>query len=254
MIAPNYSADFYDVQRDGSFRSAVNILPIVFDVIKPKSVVDVGCGVGTWLSAAKSLGATHVVGFEGGWVANVPKPDPSIEIRAVDLEKDLDDANRFDLAMCMEVAEHLTSARSTTLVRDLCGLSDCILFGAAIPGQGGENHINEQWQSYWLNLFDSMNYAAADIVRPAVWRNDDVEFWYRQNSLLYINRTKLPALGLPDTKPLFVDIAHPMIVEAKTVRERPSGRERISKALSAVRRAGLRTKLRKLANRVGSTS
>jgi hypothetical protein len=246
MTTQNYSEDFYSMQRDGSSQSASYVLPIVFEVLRPASVVDVGCGVGTWLSAAKGLGSKRLVGFEGAWITTVPKPDQSIEIRVVDLEKDLRDYERFDLAICMEVAEHLSSERAPSLVRDLCGLSDCVLFSAAIPGQGGENHINEQWQSYWVNLFDSMNYAAIDIIRPALWRNEHVEFWYRQNSFLYISRSRLGSLGLTETRPALIDIAHPIIVEAKTRRERPTAHERLTKAISAVRRLGLRTKLKNL--------
>jgi hypothetical protein len=249
MAVPNYSADFYGVQRDGSARSASNVLPIVFELFEPASVVDIGCGVGTWLSVAKSLGSTRLVGFEGAWVTSVPKSDPSIEIRVADLEKDLTDDERFDLAICMEVAEHLSSARASSLVRDLCKLSDCVLFSAAIPGQGGENHINERWQSYWLTLFDSMNYAATDIIRPVVWGNEEVDFWYRQNSFLYINRTKLASLGMTETKPALIDIAHPIILEAKTLKERRTIGESLTKAISIIRRLGLRTKLRGLARK-----
>jgi hypothetical protein len=249
MTAPNYSADFYSVQQGGSSRSAANILPIVFEKLRPTSVVDVGCGIGTWLSVAKRMGSTRLVGFEGAWVNSVPKADPSIEIRVTDLEKDLRDPQRFDLAICMEVAEHLSSKRAPTLVQDLCGLSDCVLFSAAIPGQGGENHVNEQWQSYWLALFDSMNYAAVDIIRPAVWQNDEVEFWYRQNSFLYVKRGKLASLGITETKPSLIDIAHPLIVEAKTLRERPTAHERLAQAISFARRLGLRKRLKNLVRR-----
>jgi predicted RNA methylase len=79
MVA--YDEEFYSIQRAGSDSSARVVLPIIFDLIKPSSVIDVGCGVGTWLAVASELGATTVAGFEGEWAreANLAKPDLKIE-------------------------------------------------------------------------------------------------------------------------------------------------------------------------------
>ena len=67
-ITRNYTSTFYDRQREGSLNSANVILPIVFDLVRPKSVIDFGCGVGTWLATAKQLGAERCVGLEGSWI------------------------------------------------------------------------------------------------------------------------------------------------------------------------------------------
>jgi SAM-dependent methyltransferase len=182
-----YSEDFYAYQRGGSRRSAEVVLAIVLDLLKPASIIDVGCGVGTWLAVARGLGVRSLLGLEGEWVRYVAKDVDELDITFCDLEAPLKVPQRFDLALCMEVAEHLTEGRADSFVRDLCAMSDVILFGAAVPGQGGCDHINEQWQSYWSERFASLGYRPYDVVRPKVWTDPRVEHWYRQNSLLYVN-------------------------------------------------------------------
>jgi hypothetical protein len=180
----SYSKIFYAWQRIGSWKSARRILPIVFETLHPKTVVDVGCGVGTWLDVARRLGAT-TVGYEGEWVKALPPAYPGLDIRAVDLEQRLQPGETYDLAVSMEVAEHLTPGRAASFVADLVALAPNVLFSAAVPGQGGNNHINEQWQSYWADLFAAHGYGPRDIVRPAVWNDRSVAHWYRQNTILY---------------------------------------------------------------------
>ncbi|UQR65382.1 class I SAM-dependent methyltransferase [Bradyrhizobium sp. C-145] len=203
-----YGEEFYNWQREASFSSAVNMLPIVFEIVKPKSVIDVGCGVGTWLAAAKSLGAQRVVGVEGAWIkdARMAITEPVV---LADLEASIPLTDRFDLVICMEVAEHLSERRAPSLISDLCGLSDVVLFGAAVPGQGGNNHVNEQWQSYWADLFRSQGRLPYDLVRPKVWYSDKIDFWYKQNALLYMTEQKGAELNCSDALGSILDIVHP---------------------------------------------
>jgi SAM-dependent methyltransferase len=205
-----YDDAFYTRQREGSKRSARIILPIIFDLIKPQSIVDIGCGVGTWLSVASELGVGNLVGFEGNWVKDVRKEEGNFSVNFSDLERKIATADRFDLAICLEVAEHLSEARADSLVADLCSLSDVVLFGAAVPGQGGTGHVNEQWQSYWANNFQKNGLLAYDVIRPEVWTNDQVRPWYRQNILLY-SRKPLP--GYQAAR--MVDVIHPVVYKWK---------------------------------------
>ncbi len=190
--------------------SAQAVLPIIFNLIHPKSIVDVGCGTGTWLGVAKSLGAKDVVGFEGEWVRGSAKDD--LDIRFVDLEQSLRLDRKFDLAICLEVAEHLSAARAASLVDDLCALSDCVLFSAAIPGQGGTNHINERRQSYWAALFAERRFFLCDVIRPRVWNSRAVEWWYKQNSFLYVAETRMSEMDggiFRTSSALPIDAIHP---------------------------------------------
>jgi len=184
-ITRNYGATFYDRQREGSLNSARAILPIVFNLVRPKSVVDFGCGVGTWLATAKQLGAERCVGLEGSWVKTQPLADAELDIRDTELEQPVPLDERFDLAMSLEVAEHLRPQRSDSFVADLCKASDVVIFSAAMPGQDGDGHQNEQWPSYWAERFTGNGYMPLDVIRPIVQANATVEVWYRTNVVLY---------------------------------------------------------------------
>ena len=93
--------------------------------------------------------------------------------------------------MTLEVGEHLSPARADSFVEDLTRLSDVILFSAAIPAQGGTNHVNEQWQSYWAEKFSRRGYVTVDCIRPKIWANSAADICYRQNILLYVKSTEL---------------------------------------------------------------
>lgn len=208
-----YSAGFYAGQRDASFDAAMAMLPPIIELLKPRTMVDIGCGAGTWLAAAESLGVPTVVGIEGPWVSASALRSPSIRLVTHDLERPLPVRERFDLAMSVEVAEHLTEGRADSLVRELCGLSSFVLFGAAIPGQGGVNHINEQWQSYWARKFASHDYVALDLLRPTFWSTRDIPVHYRQNTLLYVHRPALASLptSVQAAAPWALDVVHPEV-------------------------------------------
>jgi len=197
-----YSKLFYAAQRIGSAKSARGILPVVFSHTRPETVIDVGCGVGTWLAVAGQLGASKISGVEGPWVEKNSLASPAIVMNYADLEQTLPPLGRYDLAMCMEVAEHLSPQRAEGLVTDLCGLSDNVLFSAAIVWQGGIGHLNERMQSYWAALFAANGYGACDVVRPAVWDNSKVSYWDRQNCILYVK-------GARGVAPASLDRRHP---------------------------------------------
>jgi SAM-dependent methyltransferase len=187
MAAGNYSAEWYARRRDGVRRSAERILPLVFDVVKPASVIDVGCGTGTWLAEALRLGATIVAGLDGDHVDRDQLEIPSCAFAAADLSASLTfrPRHRYDLALCLEVAEHLPARQGYDLVGALCRLSPCVLFSAAIPRQPGNGHQHCRWQSYWAAMFARHDYEAIDCVRHVVWDDPKVSWWYRQNVILY---------------------------------------------------------------------
>jgi hypothetical protein len=113
---------------------------------------------------------------------------------AGDLGQPVDLGRRFDLAQSLEVAEHLPASRARGFVSDLCRHSDVVLFGAAPPGQGGENHINEQPYEYWRRFFEDEGYEAYDLVRPQVLNQREVAPWHRYNPVLYVRATKAHTL------------------------------------------------------------
>jgi len=186
-LAKHYDDAFYEDQVSGSVRSAKIILEILYDFFQPRSVVDVGCGRGTWLSVAESLGSEMLTGIDGHWNTKDALLSNNINFIQADLEGHIDIKEKYELCISLEVAEHLSEQRAHTFVDTLCKASNVVLFSAATVNQGGENHINEQWQSYWVRLFQSNGYKCYDVFRQAVWENEEVAWWYRQNLFLFLN-------------------------------------------------------------------
>src|SRR5262249_16044265 len=152
--------------------------------LEPKSVVDVGCGIGTFLNVFLENGVNDVLGIDGAWVDRGQLYIDEKYFVEADLEQPLKPGRKFDLAICLEVAEHLRPESADAFVEWLCSLSDTIVFSAAIPGQGGDNHLNEQPFEYWQNKFAVHDFHFYDVFRNRYWQNDEIDCWYRQNMFL----------------------------------------------------------------------
>lgn len=185
-----YDGHFFDGIEEGSIRSARVVLPIVFDLVAPRSVIDVGCGRGAWLSVAMELGIADVRGWDGDYVQRDNLLIPRDRFEVADLSRPLKITGTYDLALCLEVAEHLPKRISRALVESLTSVAPVVLFSAAIPGQGGNHHINEQFPEFWWRLFDERGYVALDVVRPRIAWDARAEPWYAQNMLLYVDRKR----------------------------------------------------------------
>jgi Glycosyl transferase family 11. len=172
-----YTSRYYHQISDGSIRSARLVLEALGWM--PESVIDIGCGVGEW-----NNGHPDYTGVD----FRINKKDlliPAENFISCDLNNTyLEPGRKYDLALCLEVAEHLRPNRAEGLIKMLCSLSDRVLFSAAIPYQGGTGHINERFQTYWAGLFAEHGFGAAEI-QPAIRDCPDIEFWYRQNIILY---------------------------------------------------------------------
>ncbi len=182
----------------GSRESATVLVPLMMDEITPSSVVDVGCGLGAWLAEFSEQGVPDVLGLDGAWVdQTVLEIDPA-DYRVVDLGEPLTLERRFDLALCLEVAQLLDPSEAEELVLSLTKLSDVVVFSSAIPGQGGLGHVNEQWPRYWAELFARHSYVATDPFRLRIWEEPDVKWWFAQNTICLASARalgRLPALA-----------------------------------------------------------
>lgn len=165
--------------------SAKRILPTVFNFVKPKSVLDIGCGNGSWLKVCKDLKMDPIYGVDGIQVAENELMINKEEFLKYDLSKPLNLGKKFDLVISLEVAEHLPPAAADTFVDNLVQHGDVVLFSAAIPGQGGQYHLNEQWPEYWHLKFKERGFSGYDILRSNFWEDENILWWYQQNMILF---------------------------------------------------------------------
>lgn len=184
-----YGSGFFFEIAEGALTAGRRILPDVVERFRPASLVDVGCGTGGWAAAALELGVSDVLGIDGDYVDRGQLLLGGEQFRAADLQRPLTLSRRFDIVICTEVAEHLTAGAADTLVSSLTALGRIVIFSAAIPGQGGTNHINEQWPPYWTEKFKSKGYATIDWFRPRYWNDAAVPWWYRQNLFLAVDES-----------------------------------------------------------------
>jgi SAM-dependent methyltransferase len=157
-------------------------------------VLDVGCGAGAWLAEYRNQGVTKCLGIDGDYVRPEHLLIPPEAFQSEDVTRPFHLGARFDLVQCLEVGEHLPESAAETLVDNLVRHGERILFSAATPGQGGENHINEQPFRFWRALFARHGYQPYDFLRPLLKDNKEVEYWYRWNVILYVADAGISAL------------------------------------------------------------
>ncbi|PCJ07892.1 MAG: hypothetical protein COB16_09375 [Rhodobacteraceae bacterium] len=189
-----YSNQFFDYIDAGARSSAQVVIDVLQPWLKVQSVLDLGSGRGVWPSEWIKAGVTDVAAVDGDYVNQDHLAVPKEQFHVADLAKAVDLGRRFDLAQSLEVGEHLPESASEILVASLTRHSDRILFSAAVPGQGGEFHINEKPLSFWQDLFAKQGYAPFDCIRPNLKDAAGVEPWYRYNTVFYANAEGRKAL------------------------------------------------------------
>jgi SAM-dependent methyltransferase len=215
----SYGDEFYERQMEGSYNSANKIVTHLATFFKSTSVVDVGCGRGPWLKALKEAGATKLLGIDGPWNTQADMIDQDIVFQQEDLNNpaSIQITEQSDLAISLEVAEHLKPKSSEAFIAKLASLSDVVLFSAAYNKQGGKDHINEREHSFWAGEFATYGFQPYDLFRPVFWGDPDVRFWYQQNCFLYVKdgcavAEKLASMGHYPLKNLdFMNCIHPRL-------------------------------------------
>ncbi len=218
-----YSDEFFQKVDAQGQSSARVVVPWLLQWHSLQSVLDVGCGRGAWLSVFLELGVPRVRGVDGPWVdpAQLLIPASSFSSTRLDrLEPEPRASHEFDLALCLEVAEHLPANQSAQLIAYLTSQAPVVLFSAAIPGQQGTEHINEQWPEFWEALFRSHGHTRLDPVRPRVWRDSRVAWYYQQNLYVFVSEQALAEstiwqaeLHLARSSPL--TLIHPKVLHSQ---------------------------------------
>jgi len=183
----------HDAGRERRVANGRQLADVIYGALKPKTVIDLGCGLGFFLAGMERHGC-KVTAVDNDWVKSLQPAVAPSAYTYHDLNQPFKSNKRYALATSFEVAEHLEPARSAAFVAELCALSDRVAFGAAIPRQGGKGHINLRWQSDWVEMFAEEGYACYDVIRPAMADLDATYFWFRQNALMFIKSgTPVPA-------------------------------------------------------------
>lgn len=183
-----YKEQFYE--GSGCFqgqRSAGGVVSVLAHAFKPESVFDVGCGSGFYLSEFSKLGVFSC-GCDGS-EHGVKRCVPNCLVFQHDLRKPLVINRRFDLVLCIEVAEHLPASAADTLIASITGISEKnILFCASPSHMGGDDHINCRPNEYWIEKFKARGFAVdpqqTESIRAAC-QHIDAPVWLRSWSLAF---------------------------------------------------------------------
>jgi SAM-dependent methyltransferase len=195
----SYRKSFFSELQEGSLSSAEVAIPLLLALVNVQSAIDVGCGVGTWLRVLMAHGVSDVLGIDGEYVDRQALHIPSDRFLPLDIRQPFAIERRFDVALSLEVAEHLPAEFAEGFIHSLVRLAPVILFSAAIPFQNGTHHANEQWPEYWASIFKRHGYIPLDCMRSHLWNDPRVEWWYAQNILIYADEeglSKNPRLAL----------------------------------------------------------
>jgi len=216
-----YTNNFFSEIENKAYESAKVVLPLVQQFIEAKSIIDVGCGTGMWLKVwNEDVGVQEYLGIEGPYLEKKMIKIPMEKIIFHDLKVPIKVDKKFDLAMSLEVAEHLPESTARQFVQTLTTASNIVLFSAALPHQEGTYHINEQYPEYWASHFKEFNFIPVDCIRPNIWNNPVVESYYKQNILIFVKDSVLqnfPALisYASSSNPQYLTRIHPIYWELK---------------------------------------
>jgi len=189
-----YGERFFHAADQTAAAAAAGLLPHIGAEMRIGSVLDVGCARGVWLAWWLRHGVPDVVGVDGPYVDPEQLAIPRAAFQALDVSASFSLGRQFDLVQSLEVAEHLDASCADTFIANLVAHGGLILFSAAIPGQGGEHHVNEQPWEYWRQKFAAHGFELFDFVRPRTRDDHSIYFCYRFNSFLFAHRSVTPAL------------------------------------------------------------
>lgn len=212
----NYDGNFYVAEKEISKRSSDILIPYVIERLNCRTVVDFGCGVGEALKAVKKCtGIEKVMGLDGEWVSEHLEINQD-EFLGCDLTQEIDLGEKYDLAISLEVAEHLPEKYAKIFISNIVRHADVVLFSAAIPYQGGTDHVNEQYPSYWEKIFSELDFSMCDCIRSRFWNDKRIDDFYRQNIFIYCkSNLQHEILNIFECEDKLTDIIHPDLWEIR---------------------------------------
>jgi hypothetical protein len=207
-----YDQKFYNSVGVRGEKVAEITLKLINRIAPIHSITDLGTGAGTWiLQCATSFPSAnlHAYDLESCGFNSNPKKTNRITFTPVDFEN-LKSGSLVstDLSICLEVFEHLSPSACVLLLDEMCKNSKYILFSAAVPGQGGTNHINERPHEYWISMFLDHGYYCFDLVRPHI-QLAQLPSYYRNNIFFFVKKENAAELLRGDNFPEILSVTHP---------------------------------------------
>ena len=211
-----YNQSYYEVMRDKNPEIADVMMPIILNVLNPHSIVDFGCGIGAFLVEAVIRGI-EVLGIDGDYINRDDLLFPDKYFYPFDLSEEMNINKKYDLAMSLEVAEHISEEYADVFVSNIVQSADIIIFSAAIPRQNGTGHINLKPTSYWCNKFEKYGYSPSNCLREIFW-NSNIQSLRRQNIILLAKTNLIKDIEQQFLKyrdGMLIDIVHPCFFDEK---------------------------------------
>jgi SAM-dependent methyltransferase len=176
---------YFEWQAERAAVSARGVVPLLMELVRPASVVDLGCGTGAWLQVFGEHGVEDVVGIDGPHVDRAQLRIPAERFVAADLSEPPKLERRFDLALSLEAVQYAPEAAAPRVVAALASWAPVVYFSSAVPHQTGGPGLNRQWPAYWAELFAREGLRCYDLLRARLWEHPQVDWWYAQNGLLF---------------------------------------------------------------------
>lgn len=193
-----YNDEFFEWHYKYARDYSIVTMDWLLDFINVKSVVDFGCGIGSYLESAFNKGIVKIKGYDiGGDYAKKYTPEhiqPNIEY--IDCTTKMV-TEKYDCVISFETAEHIEPSGTNQFCDNLVGALDkngFLFFTGAPAGQEGCGHINCQRKSFWMLKFlerDLEFDAITTVVVSQEWRRLGAPNYICDNLLVFKNDTHL---------------------------------------------------------------
>ncbi len=188
-----YDQEFFNSNKDEGLKMASWFIPALKKVTGFNSIIDIGCGTGHYLRYCLDNGITDVFGLEGSPHAfESLLVDKNIVVMH-DLRKPYTFSRKWDIAISIEVAEHVDKLYTNNYIKILTDSSNIVILTAAQPGQGGTAHVNEQTPEWWKEKFGKFGFTLDEEatnhlkneIRNAKANGGYVTDWFEPNILIF---------------------------------------------------------------------
>lgn len=161
-----YNKEFFEWHLKYAREYSIKTMDYYCQKYKPTSVIDFGCGIGSYLESAYSNGIGDLKGYDiGKRYAEPFIPEHLLPfIHERDCTEPIFLDMRYDLVISFETIEHIDPKGTNGFLNNLVwalNVNGRLLFTGAPPEQDGCGHINCHTREYWLNEF-SKRYCVED--------------------------------------------------------------------------------------------